>query len=81
MVSALSWFLVGDDSDYSYAQVATSGPNTLPLFIWGQDAASQFQNQQTPIQLPKLWQGSLAEWGNEVEKANRRTGHMNREGS
>ncbi len=80
-VSALSWFLTGDDSDYAYAPAATSAANTLPLFFWGEEAGSRFESQQTPIQLPKLWQGSRAERGDEVEKANGRTGHMNRGGS
>lgn len=68
-VSAHSWFLTGDDSDYAYAQAATSAANTLPLFFRGEERSSSFERQQTPIHLTKLWQGSRAEQGDGVEKA------------
>lgn len=67
-VAALSWFLTGDDSDYAYAPAATSAANTLPLFFQGEKAGGHLESQKSRIQLSKLWQGSRAERGDEVEK-------------
>lgn len=81
-VSALSWFLTGDDSDYAYAPAATSAANTLPHILLRRGSGQPLWKPTNPsIHLPKLWQGSRAERGDEVEKANGRTGHMNRGGS
>lgn len=69
-ISALSWFLTGDDSDYAYVPAATCVANTLPLFFWEEEAGSR--NPYWAAKALTMISGWTRGWSGESKKgANR----------